>query len=113
MECNYKDLTDEERLALVGLIKVVIQADRLYSKEEDAELKRIAGEIGEELFIATVDEARERFKTLDAIKEYARTVERQEARELILSTVQEMAVSDEVSPEEAQMVDWLSELWGF
>jgi uncharacterized tellurite resistance protein B-like protein len=113
MEFDFKDLTDDERLALVGLIKVVIQADRLYSEEEDAELKKVAYALGEELFIATVDQARERFKSLDAIKEHARTVERQEARELILTTVQEIAVSDEVSPEEAHVVDWLSEMWGF
>jgi hypothetical protein len=38
-------------------------------------------------------------------------IQRPEARELIFTAIQEVAVSDEVTIEEMQLVNWLADLW--
>ncbi len=106
------ELTADERLALVGLLKAVIQADKTYSKEESIELRKVALKVGEELFNDTVMVARERFKSLAAIKAHAETIKRQPARELIMKTLYEMAVPDELSAEEKALLEWLGKQWG-
>jgi uncharacterized tellurite resistance protein B-like protein len=109
---EYSELTPEERLALVGLTKAVIQADKTYSKEESIELRKLAKKVGEEAFNAAVAEAREKFKSLASIKAHAEGIQRQEARELIMQSLHQMAVPDELTQEEQELLDWLSELWG-
>jgi uncharacterized tellurite resistance protein B-like protein len=109
---DFSELTAEERLALVGLLKAVIQADKTYSKEESIELRKVAQKVGEDLFNDTVEVAREQFKSLAAIKAHAETIKRQPARELIMKTLFEMAIPDELSDEEKELLEWLGAQWG-
>jgi uncharacterized tellurite resistance protein B-like protein len=112
MAFTFGDLTDEERLALVGLLKVVIQADKLYGRLESVELKRLASQIGSDRFHEAVEQARVRFPSVDAIKEHAATIERPAARALIFEAVQGMALADQqLKPEELEVMRWLAELW--
>ncbi len=76
-------------------------------------MERIATAIGQEIYSAAVLKARTRLPTMDEIQKHALAIERPEARELILTAVQDMAVVDEVSQEEMKLVDWLAGLWGF
>ena len=108
---EYNELTSEERLLLVVLLELVIKADQAYSDQEDSELKRIAAMIGEAQFKAAIQEADRRFSSGDDLRQLAQTIQRPEARELILATIQELAVVDEVSIEEMQLVNWLADLW--
>jgi len=108
---NIRELSSEENLALIGLLKVIIQADNLYSLKESAQLKRVASLIGADLFKQTVDVAREKFKTLDDVKAFVPSVTRQEARMLIFSLLQEMAHADGVVADEEQSLEWLAKLW--
>lgn len=110
---EYKDLTPEERLVLVALLELIIRADKNYTVEEAAEVERISVALGPGVYKAAVDEARLRLSTLGAVRGPALAVKRPEARELILTAVQDMAVVDEVVEEEIQIVDWLATLWGF
>jgi uncharacterized tellurite resistance protein B-like protein len=106
-----RDLTPEENLALVGLLKLVIQADKLYSRKESAELKRVAGLMGTEVFHRTVEEARLKFTTLADVETFAATITRQVAREQIYNVVLEMARVDGIPPAEQGSLDWLARLW--
>lgn len=109
---TFAELTADERLGLIGLLKVVIQADKLYGRKESAALQRLAAQIGKDLFHETVELARDRFKTLESIKAFASGIERPAARALILRTVTEMAMADEVvQPEEQEVLSWLAGLW--
>lgn len=106
------ELTREEDLALIGLLKAVIQADKKLSFEESEELNRVAGLMGSDRFHERVTEAKQIFQTLASIKDHARKVERQPARQLIFNMLLEMAKRDEVIPEEEELLGWLSDLWG-
>jgi len=109
---EYSELTAEERLGLIGLLKALIQADRTYSKEESIELRKVASKVGPELFHETVELARAQFKSLESIKAHAQTIERQAARELIMQTLHEMAVPDDLAAEELELLQWLGQTWG-
>ena len=106
------ELTREEDLALIGLLKAVIQADKKLSFEESEELERVAALVGADRFHERVSEAKALFITLDDIKEHARQVEREPARQLIFNLLLEMAKRDEVVPEEEELLSWIAELWG-
>lgn len=106
-----KDLTQAEELALIGLIKAVIQADKTLSVEENVELKRLAAMMGPERFHERVEEARTRFIRLSDIKAHAKTIDRQPARQLIFNLLLQMAKGDEVIPEEEELLSWIAELW--
>lgn len=106
-----KDLAPEERLCMIGLMKAVIQADKLYSKEESTALKKIAGMVGEEIFNDTVSVARDRFITLTDIKDFAGTMDRPEARKAIYDLLEGLAGADTMVDQEAELLCWLKEKW--
>ena len=105
------ELTPQENLCLIGLVKAVIQADKVYSEGEAEELKELARKMGVDLFNETVKEARTAFKKLSDIKTYAGTITRQPARELIYALLIEMAMPDAISPAEEEFLAWIAELW--
>lgn len=108
---EFNELTPEERLLLVGLLEMVVKADQALSEQEDRELKRIAALVGLDAFQAAIQEADARFTGPEEIKQLALSIQRPEARELIFTAIQELAVSDEVAVEEMQLVNWLADLW--
>lgn len=110
---EYTDLTHDERLVLVALLELIIKADNNYSKEEAAESDRVAAAMGQADYQGALYEVRARLNTLEAVRGPALAIQRPEARELILTAVQDMAVVDEVAQEELKLVDWLATLWGF
>jgi hypothetical protein len=111
MTLQINELTAGEELALVGVLKAVIQADKDLSKAENEELKRVAKLMGAR-FHERVAEAKKRFFTLSDIKKHAETVERPEARQLIFNHAVAMAKHDGLIPEEADVLTWLAEHWG-
>ena len=108
---DMKDLTPEEDLALMGLLKAVIQADKHMSFEERRELSAVAAGLGGQRFHERVEEAKRVFHTLSDIKTYAKKIERQPARQLIFNLVRDMAKRDEVISEEEDLLAWLAETW--
>jgi uncharacterized tellurite resistance protein B-like protein len=111
MILDMKDLTPEEDLALMGLLKAVIQADHQMSFEERRELSAVAAGLGAQRFRERVDEAKRIFHALADIKTYAKKIERQPARQLIFNLVRDMAERDEVIHEEEDLLAWLAETW--
>lgn len=108
---EYSELTNEERILLVGMMRKVAGADKNFSDEEKAELVKVANLMGEAAFKAAAHEANTHFGSVEAIETLAKSVQRPEARGLILTAVQDLAVADEVAPEEMQLVTWLADLW--
>lgn len=104
------DLQQTEKLALVGLARILIRADGEFSREEAQSLTRISEELGAEQFwqlnmqAAEIDD--------EQIKQYARDVVRIPVRELIYGTLYEIAVAGMITDAESDMLDWLSDLWG-
>jgi hypothetical protein len=106
-----RDLSHEERLALVALLVVVLESDRVVSDGEVADIDRVVAELGQDEYQRLVAEVDRRFPTEDELKAFLPSITGQEARDLIYGTVLDTAIEDSVDPRESQVLDWLAALW--
>ena len=106
-----RDLSHEERLALVALLEVVLESDRVVSDGEVADIDRVVNELGQDEYQRLVPEVDRRFPTEDELKAFLPSITRQDARELIYGTVLDTAIEDSVDPRESELLDWLAALW--
>ncbi|MEM9190182.1 MAG: TerB family tellurite resistance protein [Myxococcota bacterium] len=105
------DLNDHEDLALVGLLREVVQADGEFSDIEREEVAKIRAELGGDRFDDAVAGVKERFPSRAAFKEFLKTIERKEARHLIFETMVSVAASDGVDISEEKPLLWLTSWW--
>ena len=105
------DLSAEELLAMVGLAKLVVRADKELSSDEAKALRDLASECGDEAWNVALGEAQRRFRTRSDAMFYAKNVTRSEARVAIHGAMVKLGESDEIVPEEQKVLDWLAELW--
>lgn len=106
-----RDLSHEERLALVALLEVVLESDRTVSDGEVADIDQVVGELGREEYERLVVEVDQRFPTEDELQAFLPSITRQDARDLIYGTVLDTAIEDAVDARESALLDWLSALW--
>jgi arginine utilization protein RocB len=106
-----RDLTHEERLALVALLELVIESDHRGTEGEVAEVDRVVEALGREEYEALVEEVDRRFATEDELRAFLPSIVRQEARELIYGTALDTAIEDAVDVWESSLLDWLAKLW--
>ena len=106
-----RELTDAERLALVGLAKVVVRADDELSAGEQAALDELARAVGSDVFMRSVDEAMGRFRSPEAVWKYCKTIDRQQARDLIFAALCALALPEGTSREESAALSRLRRLW--
>jgi uncharacterized tellurite resistance protein B-like protein len=105
------ELTAGEALALLGLLREVVQADDVFSDAERASVAEIAAALGKARFDETAALAQRRFATRAALKEHAKTITRKEARVLIHATLVKVAESDGTAPPEEAPLRWLASWW--
>jgi hypothetical protein len=105
------DLDQNERLALVALIKSMALADHEVSDEEGAIIPEIVDALGEGAYRDAIDTVDQRFADEGELKSFLQGIKRQEARELIYGTVLDMAMSDVVSGHESPLLSWLATTW--
>src|SRR5262249_10502972 len=60
---EFRDLTEDERVALVALLEIVIASDRDVTREEQTEIKHVIHALGEDAYRAAVAEADRRFSS--------------------------------------------------
>ncbi len=106
-----RDLTHDERLALVALLALVLESDRTVTDGEAAEIDRVVDTLGRTEYQALVTEVDRLFPTDAELKAFLPSIVRQEARELIYGTVLDTAVEDAIDVFESDMLDWLARLW--
>ncbi len=106
------DLTAVERLALGGLVRLMLRADGSFSEEEEGCVNTIGDELGgrDTLWRAISDSA-QAFPEDGAARDAAQRIERPEARELFLAVLASIAAADAVSPAEKGMIDALRAGW--
>lgn len=106
------DLTTEEEICLMGLLREVIQADDDYSEPERVQVLEIRKALGEDRFNRAIDEAKQRYAgSRQALKEHVKTITRPDARAVIYATLQKVAASDGMIEGEAKPLDWLASWW--
>jgi hypothetical protein len=106
-----RDLTHEERLALVALLEQVVESEAAVSEDEAAEIDRVVDALGEDEYRRLVEEVDARFTDEKSLKAFLSGVGRQEARELIYGTVLATATEQTVRPAESDVLDWLAKAW--
>jgi len=106
-----EELNQDERTALVGLMKLTVLSDGNVSEEELEEIEDLVDAFGEEAYESTLDAFEKRFADAEAFKAFLAKIGRQDARELIFGTVLEAAGSEAIEGREAELLDWLAKAW--
>jgi hypothetical protein len=107
------DLNQDERTALVGLMKLTVMSDGNVSEEELESVEDLVDAFGEDGYQKTLDAVEKRFTDVQGFKTFLKVIGagRQEARELIFGTVLEAAGSEAIEGREADLLDWLGRTW--
>jgi uncharacterized tellurite resistance protein B-like protein len=111
MALELKDLTDEERLALVALLARVVEADSYVTDPEATRVRSIIAAVGKKAYQEAAEEADRRFESHEELRRFLPTLTRQEARELIYETLLEAALADAPVRPERELLDWLAHIW--
>ena len=106
------DFNADERIALMGLLKLTVGADNKMSDGESDELLRIADEIGRAEFIEARKDAQEQLNSVDEIKSALKAIARPEAQRLMYRCALDVARPDEVVDDEAEVLRWVAKAWG-
>src|SRR5262245_65083437 len=105
------ELNVDERVALVGLVKTVLLADRRVSAQELEEIRDVADAIGQPSYEAALDTFDKRFPDEPSFRRFLETIDRQEARELIFGTILQGASIDAIEGRESELLSWLEKAW--
>jgi uncharacterized membrane protein YebE (DUF533 family) len=105
------ELNEDERTALVGLVKSIIFADGRISEDEKDEVADIVDALGEESYQKHMDFFEERFSDEASFQKFLKTIKRQEARELIYGTILDGAAADAIEGGESELLTWLATAW--
>jgi hypothetical protein len=108
---DLEDLNPDERIALVGLMMLVVMSDRTVSDEERDHVDELVDAFGEDGYQSTVDAFETRFSDQQTFRTFLTTIKRQEARELIFGTVLEGAGAEAVEGPDSELLDWLAATW--
>jgi uncharacterized tellurite resistance protein B-like protein len=111
MPLELKDLNEDERIALVAMLAQVVEADSQATDPEARRVRAIAKALGTTAYDAAVAEGDRRFEDKAELRRFLPTIERQEARELIYGTLLETALADVPVSAEAEILDWLADIW--
>jgi hypothetical protein len=106
-----EDLNQDERTALVGLMKLTVMSDGNVSEEELEYVEDLVDAFGEDGYESTLDAFEKRFADAESFKTFLGKIGRQDARELIFGTVLEAAGSEAIEGSEAELLDWLAKTW--
>ncbi len=105
------DLNQDERTALVGLMKLIVMSDGEVSEDELEHVEVLVAAFGDDGYQRTLDAFEARFQDEDSFKVFLKTIGRQEARDLIFGTVLESADEGALDNAEAGLLDWLVRAW--
>jgi hypothetical protein len=105
------DLTHDERLALVALLEWILKSNVRSTEDEYARIEGVVDALGEDAYQALADEVGTHFANDADLRTFLPSIARQEARELIVATVMDVAMADAVDTRESEMLEWLADLW--
>lgn len=107
------DLNQDERTALVGLMKLTVMSDGNVSEEELESVEELVDAFGEGGYQSTLDAFEKRFTDVESFKKFLKAIGagREDARELIFGTVLEAAGAEAIEGSEAELLDWLGREW--
>ena len=105
------DLNDDEATVLLGMMREIVRADGEYSDGERAAVEDIRKGLGRDRFDRTLLRARDRYMSLGELKEDAKALSRQDAKQRIFAALQAIATSDGMGADEEKPLRWLASWW--
>jgi hypothetical protein len=105
------DLNQDERTALVGLIKLIVMSDGEVSEDELEHVETLVAAFGDDGYQRTLDAFEARFQDEAGFKKFLQGIGRQDARDLIFGTVLESAGEGALDHAETSLLDWLAQAW--
>ena len=111
MDSDVKTLKQDEKLALVALVKAVIMADGHVSTEEVEELQDLVDMLGKDTYQGLIDEVETRLRGDDVVRKFLGTITDQNARETIYRAILKVAMADSVDASESELLAWLAQVW--
>ncbi|MBC7170780.1 MAG: hypothetical protein H5U40_00045 [Polyangiaceae bacterium] len=105
------DLEDDEKLALVALLRFMVRIDGVFSPNEVQALTALSKEIGSAEFWAAMREAQQRIVGAEDLVQVVESVERREVQEWIHATLARMAAIDGLGEAESELLEWVEETW--
>lgn len=106
-----RELTHEEKVALVGIVEFLAESERDVSDEELAQIRGIARELGPATYRKLTEEVDRRFPDEEALRSFLRGIERQDARDLIFEKALETAIPNGIHENESRLLEWLRGTW--
>ena len=106
------ELSRNERVALVALMEAVAFSNNTISEGERRQIEAVVEALGEEEYRDLLEQADEKYASVEDLKSGLADITRQEARSLIFGTVWEEAVADpDINHFETELLDWLATQW--
>lgn len=105
------ELSPDERILLAGMVRLVTCSDNQRTPEEMEEFRAIAEEVGRREFDEAFRLSMSRCHDLDAALGLAASIDRVDARQLILTMLVDLATADGVADEERRVVQALAAAW--
>src|SRR6202012_1947322 len=105
------DLNQDERTALVGLMKLIVLSDEEVSEDELEHIEGLVSAFGDEGYQRTLDAFEKRFQDEKSFRAFLKGIGRQDARDLIFGTLLESADEGALDRSETDLLDWLSQTW--
>jgi hypothetical protein len=107
------DLSAAERLALGGLVRLLVRADGEFTEAEEQQVDRVGEELGgARLLWSAISDSAQAFRTDQDVRRAGLEVERPEVRRLILDVLTRVALSDSLAPGEDGILQALRSHWG-
>ncbi len=108
----YGNLTREEKLAIIGIFKYVVNASGRVDEEEISAMHDFIGDKNFSDFTEILDEFEQDYNTIEDFYELLENV-RLENHDLLIDEAYELAISDGwASPEELEVFNIMAEVWG-
>ena len=111
MPLGLNQLSAEEQLALVALVRLAVGADGYATDDEVKQLRAMIAALGKQTYLRAAQEADERFSDEEDLWRFLTTIKRPQARELIYETVLEAVLADAPSEPETKLLDRLTAIW--
>ncbi|MBT3218023.1 MAG: hypothetical protein HN348_02950 [Proteobacteria bacterium] len=105
------ELTRDEQLVLIGLVRLVMRADKKLSDLESHAAAELCRVMGSDLFYGLAAVARKRFRTPEDIQHVLGTVTRREAQKLIVEKMEWIASIDGKVPAEEELLVRVRAAW--
>jgi hypothetical protein len=106
------DLNDDERMALVGLTKLIVLSDGEVADDELEHVEALVSAFGEDGYQDALDRFEDEFADEPAFRKFLeQKVQRQDARDLIFGTILSSAEEGALDGKETRLLDWLSGTW--